>query len=110
MPKCVENKNAWLTLSKEYLVTTKWLKLRKDQVRTHNGKEITYTFLDHPGSVLVVPMTAEREIVFLRQYRYTVNDWCWEVPAGSIESADLRTESLRELQEEVGLYAMISFL
>lgn len=48
-------------------------------------------------------MTPEGEIVLLRQYRYTVADWCWEVPAGGMyESQDHRQIAIKELHEEIG--------
>jgi ADP-ribose pyrophosphatase len=98
-----EPRDPWQTLSSTVPLRTKWLAVRQDQVRTHTGAEITYTYVDSPRSVMVVPVTEAGEIVLLRQYRYTVRAWCWELPAGAPESGEAGADAAaRELREEVG--------
>ncbi len=93
----------WQTVSSELPLVTRWYAMRRDRVRTHTGEEITYTYMDHPGAIYVVPVTAGGDILMLRQYRYPVRDWCWEVPAGGIEAAeDGVSAAARELAEELG--------
>jgi ADP-ribose pyrophosphatase len=95
--------DVWDRLSSRYLWRSPWYNLRQDRLRTPQGHEFTYTLIDHPGAVWVVPLTAGGQIVLIRQYRYTVADWCYEVPAGGLGS-DLTPEEVaqRELLEEVG--------
>lgn len=96
-------KQPWETIKSDRLVETEWMAVRQDQVKTHRGEVITYTFVEHPGAVFIVPVTPEGKIVLLRQYRYTVADWCWEVPAGGMhESQDHREIAIKELHEEIG--------
>jgi len=76
----------WDTLSSERIYKNPWYALRQDRVRTHTGKQITYTFMEHPGAVAVVPVTDNGEIILIKSYRYTVKDWCWEVPMGGAGS------------------------
>jgi ADP-ribose pyrophosphatase len=38
----------------------------------------------------------------MRQYRYTVKDWCWEIPMGARNHEDLEVVARQELLEEVG--------
>ena len=59
--------------------------------------------MDHPGAVWVVPVTDDGQVVLVCQYRYTVDDFCMEVPAGGL-SPGLTPEEVarRELLEEVG--------
>ncbi len=94
----------WETIEARYIHESPWHNIRQDKVRVH-GKEITYTWLEHPGSVFVVPVTLEGQIVLIRTYRYTVDDWCWEVPAGGIgDKRDLSLEEAAraEMREETG--------
>ena len=93
----------WETLDSRYLWKSKWYNLRQDRLRTHNGHEFTYTLVDHPGAVWVVPVTTEGQVVLVWQYRYVVDEFCMEVPAGGL-SPGLTPEQVahRELQEEVG--------
>jgi ADP-ribose pyrophosphatase len=92
----------WETLSSKRIYENPWYALRQDQVRTHNGAEITYTFMEHPGAVSVVPVTPHGEIVLIRSYRYTVKEWCWEIPMGGRDDDDLEVVARKELLEEVG--------
>jgi ADP-ribose pyrophosphatase len=98
------NQHPWQTLDTKKLVTTEWLSVREDRVKTHTGSEITYTFVEHPGAVFVVPLIGGGKVLLLRHYRYTVQDWCWEVPAGGMGESDDPLETARsELEEEGGI-------
>jgi ADP-ribose pyrophosphatase len=58
--------------------------------------------MEHPGAVAVVPITRDDQIILIRSYRYTVKDWCWEVPMGGRDHNDLEVVARKELLEEVG--------
>ena len=93
----------WETLDSKYIWRSRWYHLRQDRLRTPTGHEFTYTVVDHPGAVWVVPVTAEGQVALIWQYRYAVDDWCYEVPAGGL-SPGLSPEEVarRELLEEIG--------
>ena len=92
----------WHTLESQIIHQNPWYAIRQDKVRTHTGAKITYTFMDHPGVVAVVPVTTEGQVVLIRQYRYTVKDWCWEIPMGGRDSSDSVAVARKELLEEIG--------
>jgi len=93
----------WETLKSEYLWQSKWYSLRQDHLRTQEGHEFTYTIVDHPGAVWVVPVTTDGEVVLIWNYRYTVDAFCMEVPAGGLSPGQTPEEvARRELLEEVG--------
>ncbi|MCA9735232.1 MAG: NUDIX hydrolase [Deferribacteres bacterium] len=60
------------------------------------------------GIVLVIPVTAEKEIIFIEQYRIVMHNYVIEYPAGLAgDEASLKDEALedaakRELFEEAG--------
>ena len=93
----------WETIDSKYLWQSHWYNLRQDRLRTPEGREYTYTLVDHPGAVWIVPVTAEGRVALIWHYRYPVDDWCYEVPAGGL-SPGLSPEEVahRELLEEVG--------
>jgi ADP-ribose pyrophosphatase len=95
--------SVWETLSTRFLWQSRWYNLRQDRLRAPDGHEFTYTLVDHPGAVWVVPVTTDGKLVLIWQYRYTVDDWCLEIPAGGL-SPGLTPEEVarRELLEEVG--------
>ena len=95
-------KPPWKTLSSKRIYENIWYALREDRVRTHAGKNITYTYMEHPGAVAVVPLTSAGEIVLINSYRYTVKDWCWEIPMGGRDHKDLEVVARKELLEEIG--------
>jgi ADP-ribose pyrophosphatase len=93
----------WETLDSKYLWKSHWYNLRQDRLRAPEGREFTYTLVDHPGAVWVVPVTSGGRVVLIRQYRYTVDDWCYEVPAGGLSSDRSPAKAARrELLEEIG--------
>jgi ADP-ribose pyrophosphatase len=95
--------SAWQTLDSHFVWRSRWYNLRQDRVRTQTGHEFTYTLVDHPGSVWVVPVTVDGQVVLIRSYRYTVDDRCYEVPAGGLSPGLTPEEGARrELAEEVG--------
>lgn len=95
----------WVVKSTRYLHRSQWFDVRQDVIVAPGGVERTYTYLEHPGSVFVVPVLDDGRILLIRSYRYTLDAWCWEVPAGGIgdkPGVDSRDVARHELQEEVG--------
>jgi ADP-ribose pyrophosphatase len=91
------------TLSRHYLWQSRWYSVRQDQLRIGDGKELTYTVIEKPEAVWIVPVTAEGRLVLIEQYRYAIDGWCLEVPAGNIEpGTDALAMAARELREEIG--------
>jgi ADP-ribose pyrophosphatase len=103
-------KPVWEILNSRLIWESHWYALREDRLRTQDGHEFTYTLVDHPGAVWVVPLTSQGQVVLIWQYRHTVDDWCYEVPAGGLpnrlDQSDRLVQServaCRELLEEIG--------
>jgi ADP-ribose pyrophosphatase len=77
-----------------------------DEVRYADGRVVKMDCVRHRGSVVLLPMTAPDRILLVRQYRYVVNRWLWELPAGTLEPSEtLEAAALRECHEEVGRIA-----
>src|SRR2546423_1380642 len=95
----------WHLLGTTYPFTTNWLKLRQDRVKVEGNGEIEFTYVDSPGAVGIVPVTGNGDIVLIRQYRYTVDEAGFEIPAGGLHDAqDVPMEQVarEELRQEVG--------
>jgi ADP-ribose pyrophosphatase len=98
-------KAGWHLLDTTYPFVTKWIKLRQDHVRLAGNGEVYFTYIDSPGAVGVVPVTRDGNMVLIRQYRYTVDEWCIEIPAGGMHDsngASLEQVAREELRQEVG--------
>lgn len=71
-----------------------------------NGRQTTFTIVEHPGAVAIVPVHSNGDVVLLRQFRPSIGEEIYEIPAGTIEKgeAPLATAK-REIIEETGFQA-----
>jgi ADP-ribose pyrophosphatase len=77
-----------------------------DRVEYPDGRTVTMDVIRHRGSVVLIPMPAPDTVILVRQYRYVVDRWLWELPAGTVDPGeDLETAALRECHEEIGKIA-----
>jgi ADP-ribose pyrophosphatase len=75
----------------------------RDRVRMPNGREVELHVVRHPQSVVLLPVPEPGHIVLIRQYRYAVNRWLWELPAGNVDPGEEPEEAARrECHEEIG--------
>lgn len=95
--------NPITTLSSRISWTCPWYSVRSDDILLPNGTQGIYHVVQHPGAVWIIPVTNRGQIVLIYTYRYTVQEWGWEIPAGGIPvGQDPLTIAQQELQEEVG--------
>lgn len=68
------------------------------------GDRFERDVVHHPGAVVVVPVTADGNVIMVRQFRSAIGSELLEVPAGKRDVQDEPTETTarRELAEEVG--------
>ena len=94
----------WQRLATNYPYTYRMFRVREDQVRWPDGRVDSYAYVQCTGAVWIVPVTSDGQVILIRQFRYTVDDWCWEVPAGGFHdfSGSPLELAQRELAEEVG--------
>ena len=90
-------------LSTERVFGGKVFDVDRDCVRTTNGRDVTVDVIRHPPSAVIVPVPEPGQVILIRQYRYAVNQWLWELPAGSVDDGETPEEAARrECHEEIG--------
>lgn len=90
-------------LNKTTLFEGSKLALIRMEAELPNGQTIEKHYVDQPGAVVIFPMLDDDTLIMLRQYRYSLEETIWEVPAGTLEPDELPEEAVhRELQEEAG--------
>ncbi|MGK7939044.1 MAG: NUDIX hydrolase [Crocosphaera sp.] len=98
----------WQILQSNFVINNQWCCVRQDQVKLPNGTIIDDYFVNvRPEIALILPITSNQEIVFVRQYRHGVQDILLELPAGAFtpKKEDSLTAAKRELEEETGYIA-----
>ncbi len=80
------------------------LHLYVDQINLPNGKTGVREYAKHLGAVAIIPITEDREVICVKQFRYAVGQIFLEIPAGKLDYAEEDRESAarRELREETG--------
>ncbi|MGH9194647.1 MAG: NUDIX hydrolase [Acidimicrobiia bacterium] len=75
-----------------------------NRTRLPNGRVVDIEVVRHPGSVVILPVPDPDHLILVRQYRYAIDRWIWEFPAGSLKPhEDPVSAARRECQEEIGL-------
>ena len=99
----MKHDGGWLRRSSRFLFESQWFRLRQDEVTLPSGEPITYTLIDHPGYVVIVPLRHDGHVLLESVFRYTIQETLVECPSGGIESDEApEVAARRELIEETG--------
>jgi ADP-ribose pyrophosphatase len=102
-----DQSNPWKTLSTKSIYDNPWINLREDKVINPSGNDGIYGVVSFKNKAIgIIPVDKEGYTYLVGQFRYTLNEYSWEIPEGGgpigiepIESAK------RELKEETGFTA-----
>jgi 8-oxo-dGTP pyrophosphatase MutT (NUDIX family) len=98
----------WNTIDSRFIVNDRWCRIRQDKVELPNGLIVDDYYVNvRPDIALVLPITLDRQIIFVRQYRHGVREILIELPAGTFDPTieDSLSAAKRELEEETGYVA-----
>jgi ADP-ribose pyrophosphatase len=85
---------------------TVYMEVFQDKVKTSTGKIVSYARYHSSDVAIVVPILDDGRLVMIRQYRYPLDKFMLEFPAGHIEKGeDPAYTARRELEEETGYRA-----
>jgi len=84
----------------------KIVSLHVDTIRQASGNESIREVVIHPGGVTAVPILEDSRILLIRQFRYPIGKYIYELPAGKLDIGLSPIETMaRELEEETGYRA-----
>lgn len=81
--------------------------IRRDTLRLPDGRENSFDIVVHIGSVIILPLDADGQLLFVRQYRHAAGAELLELPAGTLDPGESSEAcALREVREETGMAAV----
>ena len=102
-------KSSWETVSTRTDFQDDHLQVVTEEIRTPAQQEPKrWTIVRRKRAAIIAPMTADGELILIRQERIPVRAAIWEVPGGQIDEKEEPTPesiaevALRELREETG--------
>lgn len=95
------------TLDSALLLEAPIIAVRKDLVSMPDDHQAYREVVEHMGAVAIVALNEKDQVALIRQYRHSVGQRLWEIPAGLLDVKDEPAfdGAQRELQEEAGLAA-----
>jgi 8-oxo-dGTP pyrophosphatase MutT (NUDIX family) len=102
-----EKVGGWKTKSSQCVYENPWIKVSHEEVITPKGTDGIYGVVHFKNTAVgVVPIDEQGNTWLVKQSRYTLNQYTWEIPEGGCpEGESLEAAARRELEEEVGLQA-----
>ena len=93
-------------IKSETLLQGRAFKIRRDYLKTPDGRETRLEIIEHGGSVVLIPIDDDGNLLFVRQYRHAVGKDLLELPAGTRDGDEPFEEcAAREIREETGMQA-----
>ena len=93
-------------IKSETLLQGRAFKIRRDLLKTPDGRETKFEIIEHGGSVIIIPVDADGNIHFVRQYRHAAGIDLLELPAGTRDDNEPYEDcATREIREETGMEA-----
>lgn len=102
-----ETPNPWITVNCKKKYENPWITVTHRDVINPKGNKGIYGVVEFKNlTVGILPLDEENNTWLVRQYRYAINQYSWEIPAGGVElTENWLTAAKRELKEETGLTA-----
>ena len=90
----------------EVILEGRAFKIRRDYLKAPDGAETRLEIVDHGGSVVLLPLDEQNNLLFVRQYRHAVGADLLELPAGTRDEEEPYEDcARREIREETGMAA-----
>jgi 8-oxo-dGTP pyrophosphatase MutT (NUDIX family) len=101
-------KSEWIKLDSRRIYQNRIVGLREDTYHfIPNDIRKDFTVFEFSDWVNVIPLTANGDIVMIKQFRHGTDSVTLEIPGGLIEKEDIdpSVAALREMEEETGYFS-----
>jgi len=93
-------------IKSEVLLQGRAFRIRRDTLKTPDDRETKFEIIEHGGSVVLIPVDENGEVLFVRQYRHAAGRDLLELPAGTRDGDEpFEACASREIREETGMQA-----
>lgn len=93
-------------LKSEILMKGRAFTIRRDYLKTPDGRETKFDIIEHGGSVVIIPVDENGNVLLVRQYRHAASKDLLELPAGTLDDDEAPVVcAAREIREETGMAA-----
>ena len=93
-------------ISSEKILEGRAFRIRRDYLKTPDGRTTKYEIVEHSGSVVMLPIDGQGNLLFVRQYRHAAGLNLLELPAGTRDGDEpYEVCAAREMREETGMAA-----
>lgn len=102
-----EQHNPWTILGEKEVYDNKWINVTEyDVINPSGGKGIYGKVHFKNLAIGILPLDEDLNTYLVGQYRFTLNQYSWEIPEGGGPfGEDILQSAQRELKEETGLVA-----
>ncbi len=99
--------NPWKKISSVLVYENPWVSIHHEEVIKPNGEPGIYGKAHFKNfAAAVLPLDHENNTWLVGQFRYTLNEYSWEIPmGGGALNSDILESAKRELKEETGMEA-----
>lgn len=99
--------NPWTRISEKHIYSNPWIDVAEHQVLNPAGNQGIYGKVHFKNIALgIIPLDNDMNIWLVGQYRYTLDEYTWEIPmGGGLIGTPILESAQRELREETGLIA-----
>lgn len=102
-----EKMGGWKTKTSTVTYENPWIKISHEEVVTPKGTDGIYGVVHFKNTAIgIVPIDTDGNTWLVKQSRYTLNQYTWEIPEGGCPKGETPLKAAqRELEEECGLQA-----
>ncbi len=93
-------------IGEKVIFQKRFFTLKDIDLQTDDNKKVTYQILEKPDTAILVPINNHGELILIKEYFATIDEYQLDLPGGKIDEGHSEEETAsKELQEEIGYKA-----